>query len=380
MAKRNPTIRDIASELDVHFTTVGKALANDPRISEATRERVRRKARQMGYRANPLVSALMAHKRSTTAFRNLGTIAVLIESRAAFKFRSVEVTRRSIERRAGELGFRVEYFELEEYGHSLQSVCKVLRARGIPALLLMSVTVDDISDYDQFKAFCCVSVQEHYGDMPSVLVDHFQCTELLCNEIHRAGYRRPGLIIAPSLDPMGMSRVVAAYRNLCATLFEFSEAPLLLESEASHSELRQWLSDHRPDIVIESWRGLRLSDLHATDPEMAQWLKRFRPDIVPRRRGAAGKLRRLLDPYPRVLLDCIAPGEVGISQNRALTGRKAVDSLVATLNRNERGLPQIAYRIMVEGSWVGQLAPKSANSNSKPARRRRKSTAAQRSR
>ena len=93
---KNPTIRDMAEALGLHFTTVGKALNNDPRISEATRYRVRKQAEEMGYSPNPLVSALMAHKKSTAMSESLTVIAVLIESRTVFLFISFGPPRKTL--------------------------------------------------------------------------------------------------------------------------------------------------------------------------------------------------------------------------------------------------------------------------------------------
>jgi len=368
---RNPTLRDIAAELNIHFTTVGKALSNDPRISEQTRQRVWAKAEEMGYRPNPLVSALMAHKKSTADKDNLSVIAVLVESKTAFRFRSVEITRESLEERARELGFKIEYFPLDRYNHDLSAIAKVLRARGIPSVMLMSISVDDVRDIARFEGFCCVSVQEHYGRIPSVMVDHFQCAELLCHRVHEAGYRRPGLIITPSLDPMGMERVVAAFRQLSASLFGQKEAPILCENEAGEKRLGAWLDHHRPDLLIESWRGVRSSDWRdSRNAGMEQWLERFRPELVHDQGHSPDRVRALLEPYPRVLLDCIEPGETGISQNRELTARKAVDVLTATLNRNDRGFPPVTHRVMIEGSWTGEL-PAPATPPETPKRKRR---------
>jgi len=352
---KNPTIRDIAEALDLHFTTVGKALNNDPRISEATRKRVRKQAKKMDYSPNPLVSALMAHKKSTAQGKSLSVIAVLVESRTVFRFKAVERTRKSLEARAKELGFQIEYFPLDEYERNLGAICRVLRTRGIPSLLLMSVAADNIGDLDPLRDFCCVSVQEHYGALPSVLVDHFQSTELLCRRIHEAGYQRPGLLITPSLDRMGMDRVVAAFRSFSIELFGRTDAPILYENEADEAHLEAWLSEHCPDILIESWRGLRNPELRPTDPDVQRWLERFRPELLEGRRFSPERIRKILAPYPYVVLDRIEEDEAGISQNRRLAARKAVDVLTAALYRNERGLPPVGHRVMVEGSWAGAL-------------------------
>ena len=41
----------------------------------------------------------------------------------------------------------------------------------------------------------------------------------------------------------------------------------------------------------------------------------------------------------------------GISENSIRIGEIAVDTVVAMVNRGERGLPQVPYRILVEGQW-----------------------------
>lgn len=46
------TIKDIAARLGVSWSTVGRALADDPRISKATKQRVLEAANEMGYVAN----------------------------------------------------------------------------------------------------------------------------------------------------------------------------------------------------------------------------------------------------------------------------------------------------------------------------------------
>ncbi len=53
------TLDDVARSAGVHRTTVSLALRNHPRIPQATRDRVKQIANDLGYRINPLVSALM---------------------------------------------------------------------------------------------------------------------------------------------------------------------------------------------------------------------------------------------------------------------------------------------------------------------------------
>jgi LacI family transcriptional regulator len=52
MATGRSTLKQVAAALDVSVATVSRALSNDPAIAERTRERVRDKAREMGYVPN----------------------------------------------------------------------------------------------------------------------------------------------------------------------------------------------------------------------------------------------------------------------------------------------------------------------------------------
>src|SRR4051812_24644133 len=61
---RPVTLRDVAKKAGVSAMTVSRALRKHPNISPETRTKVEQAARQLGYRPNPLVSALMSYRRA----------------------------------------------------------------------------------------------------------------------------------------------------------------------------------------------------------------------------------------------------------------------------------------------------------------------------
>ena len=73
-----PRMQDVANAAGYSRATVSMALRNDPVIPEATRARIRAVAEQLGYRASPLVAALMSlQRRRRPSTRDTTAIAFL---------------------------------------------------------------------------------------------------------------------------------------------------------------------------------------------------------------------------------------------------------------------------------------------------------------
>ncbi len=59
------TIKDIAKALDVSISTVSRALKDNPEISKKTRDLIKKTAKEMNYRPNPIAVALKTSKSYT---------------------------------------------------------------------------------------------------------------------------------------------------------------------------------------------------------------------------------------------------------------------------------------------------------------------------
>ena len=62
------TIKDIARELNLSYSSISLALNDDPRIKKETRERVKLKAEEMGYQRNAQARALVMNKSEMIGF------------------------------------------------------------------------------------------------------------------------------------------------------------------------------------------------------------------------------------------------------------------------------------------------------------------------
>ena len=130
---------EIAQRLGVASSTISRALRNDPRISLEVRKRVRSVAEELGYQPNPLVSALMANRRRRGSGGAVDVIALVTNYGGRKDWRTKDVCRweyEGIQRRASELGFRVEIFALADYHGEMPKLQATLRARAIRGVLL----------------------------------------------------------------------------------------------------------------------------------------------------------------------------------------------------------------------------------------------------
>ncbi len=62
------SMRDIAGKAGVSVMTVSRALNNHPGLAPLTRERILQLAGELGYRPNPMVSALMRSRRQSPKY------------------------------------------------------------------------------------------------------------------------------------------------------------------------------------------------------------------------------------------------------------------------------------------------------------------------
>ncbi|MCJ8154413.1 LacI family transcriptional regulator [Chryseobacterium sp. SSA4.19] len=75
MNKKSATIYDISKKFNVSVATVSRALNDHPRISEATKDLVRKTAKEMNYKQNNLAKALKSGET-----KNVGIIVPYINT------------------------------------------------------------------------------------------------------------------------------------------------------------------------------------------------------------------------------------------------------------------------------------------------------------
>lgn len=199
------TISEIAESLGVHKSTVSLALRDDNRLSLATRERVQRAAKELGYEPDPHISNLMGYLRGLSSEKGskFATIAYLTVARSKEEDRHhipfYSKFRNGAQLECRRLGYKMEEFKTYDYDLNLRRLGSVLVNRGIKGVIVSSPV--KMSSLEGFPAENFASVTLGYG--------------LLKPNIHRV-ISDQGMAIKMALDfiaDSGYKRVVLAYRE-----------------------------------------------------------------------------------------------------------------------------------------------------------------------
>jgi len=137
-----PSIRDVALRAGVSHTTASLALRRDTRIPRKTRQRVERAASQLGYRCHALVSSLMAQLRTIKTRPDTETLGFITSWPTRDGWKALPHQRlffSGVEKRARELGYKVDVFWLREPGMTSRRMSQILYTRGIRGLILQSL-------------------------------------------------------------------------------------------------------------------------------------------------------------------------------------------------------------------------------------------------
>jgi LacI family transcriptional regulator len=328
-----PTVRSLARTLGLSHTTVSDALRGKGRVDPATVARVQKAAREAGYRRNPLAAAVMSELRRSRGGTFRGVLAALDLSepdRAPHGVFHRELITGG-RARAAELGFKLEEFVVNTQGMTIPRIDMILQSRGIHGVLLLpSWYAPDWSglDWSRYAAVYTDYVIER-PPLHCVCCNHYRSMVALLARLHERGYRRPGLFLERGRDERTQRRFSAAFRSYQESEHAAEKIPLLMaEGEHRKDEFMTWYRRHKPDVVIGHFTEAIdwMEAAGATFPETGSFVSL---NVLYKTRPCAG-----LDQQPREL------------------GARAVELLIAQLQRNERGVPDWPTTTTIPARWV----------------------------
>ncbi len=313
---------------------VSLALRNHPSISAAQRRRVQAIAQRLGYRPNPTVAAIAARLRGTAYIESTGTIAVVGNQSGKLRSRDVPTHAAYIEgarRQASALGYRTEEFTLFADGMNERRLTQILVARGIEGMLILpTVRPEGEFELELDPAKFSMATIAYSLQRPQVhrsCVHHMRAMMEACAEVRRLGYRRPGLVMAASLDVRSRHNWRAGFLA-DQELYGTSDAvPLLIEETISSKSILAWIREHRPDVILH------------IGPSILEWL-------------AADGLRPPANiGYVSLDVHSGRQGMSGIFQKSQHVGGAAVELIINGLRNYEFGLQPHPKTVMIDGQW-----------------------------
>jgi LacI family transcriptional regulator len=327
-----PTVRSIARTLGLSHTTVSDALRGRGRVDPATVVRVEKAARAVGYRRNPLAAAVMSELRRSrgATFRGVLAAVDLLEPQrrdphGVFHAELVQGGRA----RAANLGFKLEEFVVGAGGMTVQRLDSILLSRGIHGVLVLPSWY--LPDWSQLNWSRYAAVYTDYViDRPPlhcVCCNHYRSMTALMTRLTDRGYRRPGLYLERGRDERMQRRFSAAYRSFQDNRPGLEIVPSLIVEECRAADFKTWFRRYQPDVVIGQDEAFDwMESCGARVPEAHGFVSL---NVVYQARPCAG-----LDQQPREL------------------GARAVELLIAQLQRNELGIPEWPTTTTIAARWV----------------------------
>ncbi len=330
---------DIAARAGVHQTTVSLALRDSPRLTATTRKRIQTLAREMGYRKDPYVTALMAQVHTARRREESPVLAVL--DSLGGELLATESTFRELLKgfraRAESLGYAAEVIPCGGQTDAIRNIARHLQGRGIRAAFLPGST-GALRLAETLTEAAMVSITG--GDLCRRLhttgPDHFHNARVATAELLARGRSRFALLI-----PEG-----------------WRAPPLYDWIGGIRAELQKAIDDGRLARLVEP-RVLRVPEGDARTLDRLLGSGKTAPDAL---LGYPVRFLDLLGKTGRTVPDDIAfaspalfpeeTGMPGIHPRRFEVGQAAADILAAQLHRHEFGLPALPRTVLLEGVWV----------------------------
>lgn len=329
--EKRVTLRDVAEEIGLSTATVSMALRHSAKLPPATRARVVKVAHEMGYKSDPMLSALASRRWIRHKVPVGSTLALLTDGQ-------VEGLD-GMTRQAASLGYHIEEFQIGDYADP-RRLANVLYNRGILGVIVAQIFKPGFCAKFDWSRFVAVACSEGYERPPVHLVmpNHFKAVQEAWDRAWADGCRRIGLALFDM--PLAID-----YHERCAAF---------LERQRQASEC-----DRIPICVVSVVTGTADERHLKTVRQLGAWMDRWKPDMVLGFNGyfywllrdAGWKAPRdvkFYDLWSHEGSQALTPG---FFLSRSELGRRAVEYLVALIRSGERGLPPNPITLSINFTW-----------------------------
>jgi len=335
--QRRVTVRDIAEEVGLHFTTVAEALRGSSRIKEATRTRVEEAAVRLGYRPDPILSALSAYRSSNMRSSFQGVLIWIngfpkknyfIEDHSFYG----DCYKGALER-AQMLGYKLDLFWIGQKGMTGKRASNILKARNILGIVvgpIPEITADIDIEWENFNALR-IGYSLTDSRITNVISDQFANAQWAFSRLMQDGFKRIGFACPRYLDDRVSNKFSGAYMSMVYRHFNKPPMPMFLDEDqrGDREAFLAWYEKYRPEVILAGGRSTYykfLIEAGIKVPERVQFVSL----------------------HSEFLRSPVA----GISQNGVAVGGVAIDHLVGMIQRFKVGLESYPKTTTILGRWV----------------------------
>ncbi|OIQ90070.1 HTH-type transcriptional repressor PurR [mine drainage metagenome] len=338
------TLKDVARAACVHYTTVSLSLRHSPKIARATRERVCRTARELGYVPDEVSAALTACRlpcRVPIAPRRLAYLSSAATAADFFERTYNRDFFNGSRDCAWNHGYECDLVLLKDLPAREPDLSEFLREHSYQGVILGAL--DPLTPLPSFdwRRHRVVRIDSGSADIPvrSICNDQIFAIQIACRQLRRLGYRRVGMAIGREDEIALEGRYTGGFFSAMSDVSSGDRIPPLYFPFGARSPeaiplLKQWVLQHRLEAVMCNWFTI--------DDMLGQCGFRIPNDI------ACACLN--LDPLRSI--------DTGVTQNHRIVGERAAEELLIELKCAPPAPASSPAGIFIRGAWHdGHTAP-----------------------
>jgi DNA-binding LacI/PurR family transcriptional regulator len=318
--KRRITQRELAAAAGVDVSTVSLALNHHPRIPLTTRRRILKLAVELGYRPDPALASLAAHRWQGRRDYGGVTLALAIDTRDR-KELEWRLYAQGIRDRAAAIGYGINEFQLTDYP-SPRRFWAVVRQRGIRGVIFVQSRASFAKEWMTEAVTPCV----HCGFLHPVEAD------VVMPNLEAAVRLAWKEVVTPDTR---VALFLPAEPELYSDQIFLGTALALLRTKTRRADVR--LFDDRPGSVekLAAWKPHRVITIN--EKQARALLRAGLPVACP--------------VYPLHLLSHGRQAR-GVRLQMGKVGAAAVDFLELKIRRYPLGVHHSRQTLMIDPVWV----------------------------
>ena len=248
-------MKELAALCGVSVATVSYALRDDKRVSDAVREKVKKKAREVGYRTDSQNSALVRYRTGNYEEPKAPAIGII--------YAHPETSRRTIliqphikvfQNTIKPYGYCIKEYYLGTEPDARDNLLAQLREDEISGIVLAWGEWKDRLEGFPWNEFSVVSAErnEVHSSLDRISVNHFSATDVAFHQLEKRNVSRIGLICHADLPARVRKNIVGSYRMNIHRNDQWIDdiPPYFYQLGETPDRLSEWFRTHNLDAIL----------------------------------------------------------------------------------------------------------------------------------